>query len=38
VTNFHADSENITTDDVISMLLEKIPVPLEEHAKKTRRG
>jgi MoxR-like ATPase len=38
VTNFHADSENVTSDDVISMLLEKIPVPLEEHAKKTRRG
>jgi MoxR-like ATPase len=38
VTNFHADSENVTSDDVVSMLLDKIPVPLEEHAKKTRRG
>ncbi len=38
VTNFHADSENITTNEVISMLLDKIPVPLEEHAKKNRRG
>ncbi len=38
VTNFQADSENITADDVITMLLNKIPVPLEEHAKKSRRG
>jgi len=38
VTNFHADSENITADHVISMLIDKIPVPLEEHARKTRRG
>ena len=33
VTTFHADSEGVTTDDVISMLLRKIPVELEERAR-----
>ncbi len=32
VTNFHADSENVTTDDVIDTLLEKIPIALHEKA------
>ncbi len=38
VTTFQADSENISADDVISMLLDKIHVPLQEKAQKMRRG
>ncbi len=34
VTTFHADSERVTSDDVIDMLLKKIPVELEERAKR----
>ena len=34
VTTFHADSEQITTDDVIDMLLRKIPVELEKRARR----
>lgn len=37
VTTFHADSERITTDDVVDMLLKKIPVELEEKAKRLSR-
>lgn len=37
VTTFHADSERITTDDVVDMLLKKIPVELEEKAKRLAR-
>lgn len=38
VTNFHADSENITTDDVIDMLLQRIPVPLQQRAEQAAMG
>ena len=34
VTTFHADSERVTSDDVIDMLLKKIPIELEEKAKR----
>ncbi|MDA1165208.1 MAG: MoxR family ATPase [Planctomycetota bacterium] len=34
VTTFHADSENVAPDDVIDMLLKKIPVASNERAKK----
>lgn len=34
VTTFHADSEHVTADDVIDMLLKKIPVEAGERAKK----
>ena len=30
VTTFQADSEGISTDDVISMLLKKVPVELHD--------
>lgn len=33
VTNFHADSENVAPDDVIDMLLKKIPIASNERAK-----
>ena len=38
VTTFHADSEHVTTDDVINMLLEKVPVALHEEAQQTAQG
>ena len=38
VTNFHADSENITTDNIIDMLLQRVPVPLQERAQETAMG
>jgi MoxR-like ATPase len=34
VTNFHADSENVAPDDVVDMLLRKIPIASNERAKK----
>jgi MoxR-like ATPase len=34
VTTFHADSEGLTPDNVIEMLLEKIPVELQQRARK----
>ena len=34
VTTFHADSEGLTPDNVIDMLLEKIPVELQQRARK----
>ena len=34
VTTFQADSESITNDDVISMLVEKIPVELHDRARR----
>ncbi len=34
VTTFHADSENMTPDNVINMLLDKIPVALQKKAQK----
>ena len=34
VTTFHADSENMTPDDVINMLLDAIPVALQKKAHK----
>lgn len=38
VTTFHADSENISPDDIVKMLLKKIPVALKEQAKRATRG
>jgi MoxR-like ATPase len=38
VTTFHADSENISTDDVIRMLLERVPTPLQERGRTMARG
>ena len=34
VTTFHADSEGVSPDDVISMLLRKIPVEIEKRARR----
>ena len=34
VTTFQADSENITTDDVIKMLVKEVPIELHDRAKK----
>ena len=34
VTTFHADSEGISPDDVISILLRKIPVEIEKRARR----
>ena len=34
VTTFHADSENVTTSDVVDMLLKKVPVDIEKRARK----
>ncbi len=34
VTSFHADSEGVTSDDVVAMLLEKVPIELAERAKR----
>jgi MoxR-like ATPase len=33
VTTFHADSENMTPDDIIAMLLDHVPVALHEKAR-----
>jgi MoxR-like ATPase len=38
VTTFHADSENITTDDVIDMLLERVPVELHNKGRQVAQG
>ncbi len=38
VTTFHADSENISPDDIVKMLLKKIPVALKEQTKRATRG
>ena len=38
VTTFQADSENVTTDDVIDMLLDKVPVELHDKGRKVARG
>jgi len=38
LTTFHADSQNIRPDDVINMLLEKIPVALHEQGRKIAKG
>ena len=37
VTTFHADSENVTPDKVIDLLLEKVPVPLQQEAQRLAR-
>lgn len=34
LTTFHADSEGITTDNVVDMLLKKVPMELTEKAKR----
>ncbi len=33
VTTFNADSENVTTDDIVDMLLEAVPVELQSRAQ-----
>jgi len=38
VTTFHADAEGITTDDVITKLIQTIPLPQEEAAARARRA
>jgi MoxR-like ATPase len=38
VTTFHAESQAITSDHVIDMLLEKIPVELQKRAKQAAGG
>jgi MoxR-like ATPase len=38
VTTFHADAENVTTDDIIRRLIETIPLPQEEAAAKAKRA
>ncbi|HUG89576.1 MAG TPA: MoxR family ATPase [Planctomycetaceae bacterium] len=38
VTTFHANSENMTPDRVIDLLLDKVPVPLKEEAARAARG
>jgi MoxR-like ATPase len=38
VTTFHADSENVTTDDVIDMLLERVPVELQDKGRRIAQG
>lgn len=35
VTTFHADSENVSCDDIVEMLLAKVPVALQERAART---
>ncbi|MDA1013096.1 MAG: MoxR family ATPase [Planctomycetota bacterium] len=34
VTTFHADSESISTDDIVEMLLEHVPVELHDRAER----
>ena len=38
VSTFHADSEGVTRDDIITRLIEKIPKPLEQKARRAARG
>ncbi|MCH7687801.1 MAG: MoxR family ATPase [Planctomycetes bacterium] len=38
VTTFHADSEHVTPDNIVDMLLEKVPVALQEQAKQAAHG
>jgi MoxR-like ATPase len=38
VTTFHADAEGISTDDVITKLIQTIPLPQEEAAARARRA
>ncbi len=38
VTTFQADSEGVTTDDIIAMLLKKVPVELEQRARRVVEG
>ncbi|MBW3542203.1 MAG: MoxR family ATPase [Planctomycetes bacterium] len=38
VTTFHANSQNVSPDRVVDMLLDKTPVPLQEQAARTARG
>ena len=38
ITTFRADSENVTSDDVIEMLLEEVPVELHSRARKIAKG
>jgi len=38
ITTFRADSENVTSDDVVEMLLEKVPVELHSRARQLAKG
>jgi MoxR-like ATPase len=38
VTTFHADAEGVTTDDIITRLIQAVPLPQEEAAAKIRRA
>ncbi|MEX2286850.1 MAG: MoxR family ATPase [Planctomycetaceae bacterium] len=38
VTNFQADSEHVTADNVVDMLLQKVPVELKQRARKVAPG
>jgi MoxR-like ATPase len=38
VTTFHADSEGVTPDDVVQMLLDRVPVALQARAAETAMG
>jgi MoxR-like ATPase len=38
VTTFHADSEGVATDDVVQMLLDRVPVALQARAAETAMG
>ncbi|MCA9115740.1 MAG: MoxR family ATPase, partial [Planctomycetaceae bacterium] len=38
VSTFHADSEGVTRDDIITRLIEKTPRPLEQKARRAARG
>ena len=38
VTTFNADAEGVTTDDIVTRLLQAVPTPLEEAAAKAKRA
>jgi MoxR-like ATPase len=38
VTTFHADAEGVTTDDIITRLIQALPLPQEEAAARVRRA
>jgi MoxR-like ATPase len=38
VTTFNADAEGVTTDDIISRLIQVVPLPQEQAAAKAKRA
>jgi MoxR-like ATPase len=38
VTTFNADSEGVTTDDIIRRLIQAVPLPQEEAVAKVKRA